>query len=558
WSLWILRGAILAVVGVVLLNPVRVDELPGPVERPEMFYLLDTSASMQMGSPKTRWNETLEIISQAQELAASSPALPKPIRFGQRLAAVAMAGSGDPATMNGSGGPATTKGSGDPATTNNRSSLTPHPSSFIAHLSSLSPSDADTRLLAALRQISSRFGRVPPLSIVVFSDGRAHDEVGMEQLAAEFARLKIPIHVVPVGDVSKGGDVAVAAVVAPQRARKFTEVEVQIFLRSYGFDGKRSEVRLLEVGGGGRGDRQLASLPITLQSGFQSVSLSFRTDLTTRKLRVVVPPLANEISDGNNQVDTEMTIDRTKLRVLYIEGSSQPLTQVVENGQYRIRGPFVDFKQALVADEDIECVTVLRPNGLGRLMRVGEQGGLDGTHGFPATVAELAAFDCIVLSNVSAETFTDEQLDWIEPWIGQRGGGLCMIGGESSFASGGWGPTRIGPMLPVELLPAGLDWTTGDTMRLVPELPPTPHPIWELLADAKQSRQIVSSIPGVSGLNRWAGVRANLATVLATIDAPGAAVAGDVQNANFSVAGAEAGRAGSRPFANALTAGDAP
>jgi len=75
---------------------------------------------------------------------------------------------------------------------------------------------------------------VPPLGIVVFSDGRAHDDVGVEQLAAEFARLKTPVHVVPVGDVSKGGDVAVAAVVAPQRARKFAEVEVQVFLRSFG------------------------------------------------------------------------------------------------------------------------------------------------------------------------------------------------------------------------------------------------------------------------------------------------------------------------------------
>ncbi|HET6881856.1 MAG TPA: hypothetical protein VFI31_16950, partial [Pirellulales bacterium] len=337
WSLWVLRVCILAVVGVVLLNPVRVDELPGPVERPEIFYLLDTSTSMQMGSPKNRWDETLQIIGRAQQLAASSPALPKAFRFGQRLAAIqGLPGleSGRPSVepVARSGDRATTGELGHRATTGDAG----HPSSLIFHPSSVGPTDADTRLLSALRQISSRFGRVPPLGIVVFSDGRAHDEVGVEQLAAEFARLKTPVHVVPVGDVSKGGDVAVAAVVAPQRARKYTEVEVQVFLRSYGFDGKRSEVQLLEVGGRDRGNRQLASLPITLQSGFQSVSLSFRTDLTTRKLRVVIPPLANEISDNNNQVDTEMAIDRTKLRVLYIEGSSQPLTTTVTNGRYQI------------------------------------------------------------------------------------------------------------------------------------------------------------------------------------------------------------------------------
>src|SRR5262245_12514382 len=71
-SLWLLRGAILAIVVTVLLNPVRVDELPGPVERPELFYLLDTSASMQIGSPRSRWEETLERIETAHKLAESS------------------------------------------------------------------------------------------------------------------------------------------------------------------------------------------------------------------------------------------------------------------------------------------------------------------------------------------------------------------------------------------------------------------------------------------------------------------------------------------------------
>jgi hypothetical protein len=518
WSLWVLRGAILAVVAFVLLNPVRVDELPGPVERPEMFYLLDTSASMQMGSPKSRWDESLETIAEAQRLAASSPALAKPFRFGQRLAAIERLPE-----LNGAGTVgAAASPEQPPADSDGSPSGSPS-----AHPAALGPTDADTRLLSALRQISSRFGRVPPLGIVVFSDGRAHDDVGVEQLAAEFARLKTPIHVVPVGDVSKGGDVAVAAVVAPQRARKFTEVEVQVFLRSFGFDGKRSEVQLLEIGDRQRADRQLASLPITLQSGFQSVSLSFRTDLNTRRLRVVIPPLPNEISDRNNQVDTEMAIDRTKIRVLYVEGSSQPLTQMLVNQRVQIRGPFTDFKQALVEDEDIECVVLLRPNGLGRLMRVGEQGQIDGVHGFPTTVAELAAFDAIILSNVSAEGFTDQQLAWIEPWIGQRGAGLCMIGGENSFASGGWGQTQIGPILPVELLPGGFDWTPGESLRLSPLLPPTVHPIWSLLADAKQNRQIVNSIPAVGALNRWAGTRPNLTTVLATAVLSGGAARGE-------------------------------
>ncbi|HUY34327.1 MAG TPA: glutamine amidotransferase [Pirellulales bacterium] len=513
WGLWALRGTILSIVVVVLANPVRIDESPGSFERPEMFYLLDTSASMRMGSPVSRWEESLRLIERARELATASPAVPKAFRFGQRLAAIREL----PELGLAPEGPNTAKsGDGDRSRTRKSSGLP----DFLSDRPGqpLEPSDGDTRLLAALRQISSRFGRVPPLGIVVFSDGRAHDEAGLELLAAEFARLKTPIHVVPVGDVTKGGDVAVAAVVAPPRARKFTEVEVQVFLRSFGYDGKRCEVHLLEVGTGDRADRELAPpLPITLQSGFQSVSLSFRTETATRKLRIAIPPLPNEISDLNNQIETEMAIDRTKLRVLYVEGSSQPFTVTVAGySRNQIRGPFSDFKQALIDDEDIECVVLARQGGLGRLLRMADQGLFDGVHGFPSTVAELAAFDAIVLSNVAAAAFTDEQLAWIEPWIGQRGGGLCMIGGENAFASGGWGETPVAAMLPVELLPAGLDWSPGETVRLAPELPPTPHAIWSLVADAKQNRRIAGSIPAVAGINRWAGARPNFTTVLAT------------------------------------------
>jgi hypothetical protein len=164
-------------------------------------------------------------------------------------------------------------------------------------------------------------------------------------------------------------------------------------------------------------------------------------------------------------------------------------------------------------------------------MRVAEQGQFDGVHGFPTTVAELAAFDAVILSNVSADSFTDQQLAWIEPWIGQRGAGLCMIGGENSFATGGWAQTRIGPMLPVELAVGGFDWLPGESVRLSPQLPTTVHPIWSLLADAKQNRQILSSIPGVSGLNRWAGARTNLTTVLAT-----AALSGPAARPNSAAA----------------------
>jgi len=507
WSLWLVRGAILAIVGIVLFNPVRVDQQPGPFQRPEMFYLFDTSASMQMGNPRSRWDESLAMVKRSNQLASKSPALVKPFRFGHRLSAIE-----DPLQV---GLPSNI------ASESSRGLLVNN----VVNTAPLLPTDGDTRLLSALRQVSSRFGRVPPQALVLFSDGRAHDDAGLEQLAAEFAKLKVPIHVAPVGDTSKGGDVAVSAVVAPPKARKYTEVEVQVFLRSFGYDGKRTEVQLLEIVDNDRVGRTLASLPITLQSGFQSVSLSFRTDLSTRKLRVNVPPLADEVSDRNNQVNTEMGIDRTKIRVLYVEGSSQPYTAVRVGDRTQTQGPFSDLKQALVEDEDIECVVLAAPGGVGRLMRMADYGQVDGVRGFPTTVAELSAFDALILSNIPAEAFTEKQVEWIDQWIGQRGGGLCMVGGENSFASGGWANTPLAEMLPIEMLPGGFDWVPGEQVQVVAQMPATPHPLWNLLSDEKKNRQVVAGFPQLLGLNRFASTRTNLATVLATTNVSGSPAA---------------------------------
>jgi uncharacterized membrane protein len=548
WSLWILRACILAVAGIILLNPARVDESPGPVERPELFYLIDASSSMQIGSPRSRWDEALSRIEEASRLATSSPALVKPFRFGQRLAAIEHCESlGIDAPENASKS-VSLASAGPPATAAPR------------------PTDSDTRLLTALRQISSRFGRTPPRGLVVFSDGRTHDDTGLAQLAQQFARLKVPIHVVPVGDTSKGGDIAVAAAVVPPRARKSTEIEAQVFVRSFGYDGKRSEVQLLEVDNRGRAGRMLVKLPITLQSGFQSVSLNFRTEASTRRLRIAIPPLADEVTDRNNHVEAEISIDRTKIRVLYIEGSSQPLSQVRVADRMQLRGPFTDLKQALTEDEDIECVVLIVERGSRTLRRIAESSAVDGVRGFPATMAELAAFDCLILSNVGSETLTPTQFQWIDHWIGQRGGGLCMIGGENSFASGGWRQTPLAAMLPVELA-EGYDWLPGETIKVVPQLPPAPHPLWNLLADDRQNREVVAAFPPVVGVNRWEAVRPSLTNTLATTSIAGTPVAtarprsfgfGTVASALQQMVGGQNPRNRTATAASTTGAGDAP
>ena len=111
-ALWILRGAIFAVLLLILLNPVRVQETPGSVERPKVVYLVDTSQSMALGkSDKTRWDQVVSTVrdSEAGGKKRHWPANQRvPVRQppgGGRLAVLATAGANESLENRPSSGP---------------------------------------------------------------------------------------------------------------------------------------------------------------------------------------------------------------------------------------------------------------------------------------------------------------------------------------------------------------------------------------------------------------------------------------------------------------------
>ena len=331
--LWVLRGLILAVLVAILANPVRVDRLPGRVERSDVVYLLDTSASMALGESTSRFAQAVQMVRDVDRLV---PAEKQPdlsvYRFGQRLAAI--------------------------------------DSPALEHLASIAPTDADTQLLSALRQLTGRFVGAQPHSVVLFSDGRCREPDGVQEMARRYAELRVPIHVVPLGQSDRSGDVAVVNMVAPARVRKHSQVGATVWVRSYGYDGLRTELRLEAVGRADEPARPLSRLPITLTGGIQAFNLNFQSDLETTRVRAAVPLQADEVSPKNNAVAADIAVDRTKIRVLYVEGSTQGFSQRSRpDGTTEIVGPHSTLHTALSEDPDIECVPVLALPGLGRLLR---------------------------------------------------------------------------------------------------------------------------------------------------------------------------------------------
>ena len=484
WSLAALRALTLAVLAVILLNPVRVDESPGPVERPKVVYLLDSSQSMALGKRSSRFDQVLRAV---RERGLSpdprTGAQVSVFRFGNRLAAL------DPSALGMNGAPATA-----------------------------AATDPDTQLAPSLEGLAGRFGQAPPQAVVVFSDGRARDPERAGAIARAYGKMNVPVHVYPVGEEDVGGDVAVVSMVAPAQVRKYSRVAAQVFVRSFGYKGRGAELKIVALDSSGNPGAVLARAPVLLRDGLEGHTLTFASGDEDRRIAARIDPMPGEVSADNNQFAADMAIDHTKIRVLYLEGATDRFVEARARNQgqvgptgMEVKGAYSSLQEALMEDPDIECTVVMPAGASGDfsvLTRSDER-----SRGMPETASELFAYDAIILSNVPREALSDQHLAWLDDWIGRRGGGLCMAGGPNAYASGRWNESPVAAMLPVELLPAGRDWVDGPT-PLRPSVAGSSHPILHISADDVRNRSLLKTVPSFQGHNRLGLIKPG-ATVVA-------------------------------------------
>jgi uncharacterized membrane protein len=86
------------------------------------------------------------------------------------------------------------------------------------------------------------------------------------------------------------------------------------------------------------------------------------------------------------------------------------------------------------------------------LTRLGTKDAKELSTGFPKTAEELMGeYRAIILDDVEAAFFTQEQMNLMERFVSERGGALLMLGGQESYQQGGYDHTPVGRMLPVYL-----------------------------------------------------------------------------------------------------------
>ncbi len=482
---WLLRAASVLILAAILLGPTIIDEQSGAVMRPTMLYLYDGSQSMQLGQEITRWDASLKFVDDAQAAAGVEHSSDvQSFRFGHRLeplvppAKDSLPNKSSLTLASGNGG--------SNMSTQTDSSATIGP-----------PDASDSRLGDALRQLLPQINSRQTAGVVLLSDGRVRATESVERLAQYIGDANVPLHVVPIGQATGAGDIAVVSLVVPPRVRKYTENELQVFLRSFGFTGQRTTVRIISRNKITAGESStLASVPITLSGGAQSASLTFRVNEQPEDLVVVVDPVEGELTERNNRVETRVEIDRTKVRVLYVSNDTLNstnagfLSQLLSIGSTRSSNATsgLTVQSALQADEDVEC-TVLLTAGGSSPRGVTSSGDYDST-GFPRSRAELFAYDCVVLSNVGPSVLEEEQCVWLSQWIEGRGGGLIVCGSDALLPSD-WDDSPLAPLLPVDL---------DNVQRSYPlpipiDVKKSEHPVWRLRLEKRLNDQLLAAIP---------------------------------------------------------------
>ncbi|MFW6086666.1 MAG: VWA domain-containing protein, partial [Myxococcota bacterium] len=131
--------------------------------------------------------------------------------------------------------------------------------------------------------------------------------------------------------------------------------------------------------------------------------------------RLELEPAGADRFEDNNRFETSVVVPG-RPSVLYVEGS-------------QVRG--VHLARALTSGE-FE-VDVRSPSGI------------------PTSLGELARYDFFILSDVSADQVSASQMDAIERYVRDLGGGFLMAGGEDAFGLGGWQGTRMERLLPVRM-----------------------------------------------------------------------------------------------------------
>jgi hypothetical protein len=392
----------------------------------------------------------------------------------------------------------------------------------------------------SLEAIARRYRDRPLAGVLVLTDGNATDLDGRSLDASGFP----PIYPVVVGRDSPR-DLAVRSVAASLTNFESAPVTIQAEISQHGFEGEDVVVRLLDESGG-------TAQETILRAG-DSERLVARFEVQPRgaglfHYSVRVAP-RSEIDQSEDGASSEATL-ANNARVVVVDKARGPYRVLYVSG--RPNWEFKFLRRALEEDEEVEVVGLIRIakrepkfdfrsrfgestnplfRGFGNqdedeverydqpvLIRLGTLDGEELRDGFPKTAEQLFRYDALILDDLEAEFFSQEQMALIRDFVARRGGGFLMLGGQESFARGGYARTPIGEICPVYVEAAAGAPPAGRGYRLELTREGELEPWARLRKTQEEERRRLDEMPPFLTLNSTRGIKPGASFVMEARD----------------------------------------
>lgn len=346
----------------------------------------------------------------------------------------------------------------------------------VSDFSELTGEGTASSLVTSLETIAHRYRDRPLAGILLLTDGNATDQPDDD---VKWSGLPV-VYPVLVGEQAPEQDIGLEQVTVSQTNFEANPVTIRAVVSSRGLEDEEIVVQLLDTSG-----TELQRQRVRAPQDGKLLTLSFQlrpehAGVSFYRLRVAG---LSEIDDFDPEKTREATLANNE-RFVVVDRGGGPYRVLYVSG--RPNWEFKFLRRSLEKDPEVELVGLIRiakrepkfdyrgrvgesTNPLFRgfdnqededvetydqavMMRVGdlvdEQELRDG---FPKAADQLYRYHAIILDDVEAGFFTQDQMSLIQKFVSQRGGGFLMLGGAESFDRGDYQRTPIAELLPVYL-----------------------------------------------------------------------------------------------------------
>jgi hypothetical protein len=339
----------------------------------------------------------------------------------------------------------------------------------------------------SLESLLQRYQGRPLAGILLFTDGSTTDPDAVMRVLAQAAKTDAaskvpPIYPVVMGRRGPDKDVSVERITVSQTNFEDSPVTLAAQLNTTGMAGRNIVAELLDSAGKKIEEQQLRisqdGEPVVARFRIrpddkETQGLSFYTVRASeqgRQLQFLNPESTDEATLANNSRLAAVDRGKGPYRVLYVGG--------------RMSWEFKFLNRAVSTDDQVQLVGLIRIakrepkfNFIGRVAtgetvnpifsgfenvnpedtnydqpvigRVGVKDQTELNAGFPKTPEELFAYQAVIIDDMEAEFFSQDQMQMLKDFVRVRGGAMMMMGGVETFKAGKYDRTVIGDMLPV-------------------------------------------------------------------------------------------------------------